>query len=55
MQTLYLRSPTRVRTLLLAGLTALVVLALLAPALALAQSPPARRTRSPSSEPTGED
>ena len=36
MQTLYLRSPTRVRTFLIAGLTALVVLALLAPALALA-------------------
>ena len=31
MQMLYLRSPTRVRTLLLAGLTALVVLALLSP------------------------
>ncbi len=40
MQTLYLRSPARVRTFLLAGLMALVVLALLAPALALAQTTP---------------
>ena len=37
MQTLYLHTPNRVRTFLIAGLTALVVLALLAPALVFAQ------------------
>ena len=40
MQTVHRSTPQPVRTFLIAGLTALVILALLTPALALAQSPP---------------